>query len=233
MKTRTEIITDAFRKIGGLGDGEAITTTQLDAGEKALRSMTQALVAKGMPIWKLKRYQFSMSTLGGGYQTMGPGGTFVTASAPLKLISAQRYDNITQTTIDLNIYTRTDFFVIPSLQIEATPTHIYTQPQVNTTGDMGIWLWPAPNSYWRTNGSLIVDIQENFNPAQFAYSTPDFPDYWEEAIIYNLAVRLAPEYGLALPDRQVLQAEAKYYLEEALSFGNEEGSIKFEPKMRQ
>jgi len=53
----------------------------------------------------------------------------------------------------------------------------------------------------------------------------DFPSYWMDAIIYGLATRLAPEYGTAKDDRSILSAEARMFLEDALSYGTEEGSL--------
>lgn len=231
MKTRSDLITDAFRKIGALGDMETPTAAQLDAGEKALRGLVQFLATKGMPIWKLKQYAFPMSAWASGNPlTIGPALTQATSTAPLKVISAQRRDNLAGTTIDMNIYTRTEYFVIPSLNIDGTPTHIYNQPK--TEGTMDLYLWPRPNTYWTTHGDLLLDVQEQFSPLQFTFSTPDFPDYWEDAVLYQLATRLAPEYGLALPDRQMLKAEADQILKDTLDFGNEEGGIQFQPKYR-
>jgi hypothetical protein len=57
----------------------------------------------------------------------------------------------------------------------------------------------------------------------------DFPVYWTQAVVYNLAWSLAPEYGIPPTDRQVLAAEAKYWKDEALSYGSEEGSFYMQP----
>ncbi len=59
--------------------------------------------------------------------------------------------------------------------------------------------------------------------------TLDFPQWWHEAVIYGLASRLAPEYGIPLQDRSMYQKEAEYFLQEALSFGTEEGSLYLAP----
>jgi hypothetical protein len=58
----------------------------------------------------------------------------------------------------------------------------------------------------------------------------DFPPYWTEAIIYGLADRLAPEYGVPLQDRQVLSQQAERFHQTALMFGQEEGSLFFQPE---
>jgi hypothetical protein len=57
----------------------------------------------------------------------------------------------------------------------------------------------------------------------------DFPEEWYNAIIYNLAVRLAPEWGVPLPDRQMLLQEAKMYTEDATMTGQEDASFFIQP----
>ena len=41
----------------------------------------------------------------------------------------------------------------------------------------------------------------------------------------GLAWRLAGEYGIPIQDRQLLQKEAMYFHDMAMSFGTEEGSL--------
>jgi hypothetical protein len=48
-------------------------------------------------------------------------------------------------------------------------------------------------------------------------------------MIYGLADRLAPEYGVPLQDRQLLTQQAERFHQTALSFGMEEGSMFFQP----
>jgi hypothetical protein len=55
------------------------------------------------------------------------------------------------------------------------------------------------------------------------------PPEWTEAVIYGLAVRLAPEYGLSINERQQLKMEAKEFKDTALGFGTEEGSLYIQP----
>ena len=58
----------------------------------------------------------------------------------------------------------------------------------------------------------------------------DFPEEWYNAIIYTLAVRLAPEWGVPLPDRQMLMQEAKIYTEDAMMVGQEDASFYVMPE---
>jgi hypothetical protein len=55
------------------------------------------------------------------------------------------------------------------------------------------------------------------------------PEYWQEALIYGLAHRLSPEFGVPLADRQTLAAEAKRFLDDALEYNETEDSLFFRP----
>lgn len=226
MKTRDQLITDALEKAGGLGVNETASANQITRASSALYSLLKTFHTKGMPLWKLKQYSFAMNLFTNGYASLGYSCTLNTAGHPLKVISAQRYDNISETTIDLHIDTRYEYFVIPSVNIESVPTQIYFKPTA-TFGE--VYLWPRPDTYWQTNGTLLIDIQEPTNTLTAGTDLPDFPNEWEEAIIYGLADRLAPNYGLPIQERQMLKADAKERLDDALSFGNEEGSVYIHP----
>jgi hypothetical protein len=232
MKTRDQLITDALEKAGGLGVNETASANQISRASSALYSLLKTFNTKGMPLWKLKQHQIPMGVFINGYTSMGAmadGAGFETLTKPLKIISAQRYDTIAETTIDLYVDTRYEYFVIPAVNVESVPTQIYARP---TKTLLELRLWPRPDAYWTDHGMVYIDVQEAITTLTAGTDLPDFPDEWEEAIIYNLADRLAPNYGLPVQERQMLKKEAEARLEEALSFGNEEGSVFIRPAQR-
>jgi len=62
--------------------------------------------------------------------------------------------------------------------------------------------------------------------------TMDLPEEWYDAIVYDVAVKLAPRWGISLEDRKLLRAEAHEYLQSALDFGFEDGSLYILPDGR-
>lgn len=229
MKTRDQLITDALEKIGALGVNETATANQITRAASVLTSLLNFLRVKGMPQWKLKQYTYAMSLFTAGYAKMGVGQTLVSTTLPLKMLSAQRYDALALTTIDLNVYTRQEYFVIPSTSITSVPTQVYVQPQKTY---LDVYLWPLPDTYWTTNGSLKIDVQEATTDVTVGTDLPDFPVEWEDPIIYLLASRLAPNYGVPVQERNLLAQEAERILQEVLGFGNEEGSLYINPKVK-
>jgi hypothetical protein len=60
--------------------------------------------------------------------------------------------------------------------------------------------------------------------------TPYFPREWNNALIYGLSNLLAPEYGIPLNDRALMEKEAQKHLDIALDFGLENASLTFQPR---
>jgi hypothetical protein len=224
VATRADVITSALRKIGALGDWESPTTEQTTVATAALQNLVKAEQAQGMPVWNIKTRVIpfsSISTTSGC--TIGIGQTIAIAK-PLKVIMAYaREDNIDT---PLAIYTRQNFYNLTNHSITGNPNVIYYQPE----RDFGtLYCYPLPDSYTTTNVDCVIHYHAMFSDMDATGDELDFPPEWTESIIYSLAVRLAPEYGLSINERQQLKMEAKEIREQALSFGTEEGSIFLQP----
>lgn len=114
-----------------------------------------------------------------------------------------------------------------------SPVNFYFDPQNSQTSVAGVtpgmgvlYLYPTPNDSTQV---LFIEYQRPFEDLDAATDVPDIPDYWIEAAIYGLAVRLAPEYGLDSTERKQLIAEAEQYLETTLSFDQADGSVFLQP----
>lgn len=234
--SRDFIIQEAFRKIGRLGDFETLDTNRLNVGINAINPLVKALHADGMPLWAIKDETIAMSNFynlpANQYVTIGPGMTIAQLDKPLKIIQAIRRDpSVSTSVIDvpMNIYTWEDYERLSYKNTQGAPIHLYYQPQ-RITGNLV--LWPQPDSYWNTNGFLYIRYHRPFQDFNASTDEPDFPVEWHEALIYLLAVRLAPTYGVPLQEREILSKEAEKAKELALSFGTEEGSLFLHPAHR-
>jgi hypothetical protein len=79
---------------------------------------------------------------------------------------------------------------------------------------------------------LEVRYQMPFDDMDASSDNLAFPDSWYEAVIYGLAVRLAPEYQIPLDQRQVLKGEAKAAKDIAEVATQEFASLFFQPQVR-
>lgn len=232
--TRNDIIQSALRKIGAMGDQETIVDSaaanRLTAGINAINPMIKAFQAKGMPLWAQEQINVAMSNFATvGFKTIGPSQTISLAYKIMRVVEVYRRDTLAASDIEMNLFTWSDFLQLPIKAEPGTPLHFQYQPTAYA-GQLRIW--PLPDSYWQTNGQLLIRIVREIQDFDAAADEPDFPKEWQEALIYQLAVRLAPEYGLGMNDRQILKQEAKDALDEALSSGTEEGSIYIQPAHR-
>jgi len=225
--TRDQIINAAHRKIGIGVDGSTATTTQMTNAQEALNNLVFSLYAQGMPIWAMTTTFFTPVLGQTAYQVgLGIGTGNLNIQAPLKITQAFSRDNISNTDIPMNIYTQYNYNLLSTKVNQGYPVHFWYQPG-NQTGT--ITIWPAPDQYTATNRSIYFVYQRAFDQFNASTDTPDFPQVWIEPLIYSLAHRLGPEYGLPLSELDKLNETANALITNALSFGTEEGSIFIQP----
>lgn len=218
--TRDEFVTAALRKLGVLYEGEVPSASQLLTGVEALNGAIKMLQAKGMPLWAIAEYTFNTVVDQVKYP-IGVGMAFNTP-APLKVIQATRTE-VNASNSPLNIITHYDYNLLPKNDSSGVPVNFWYEP-LNGTGN--IYLWPKPMD---TTTTITITYQRPFEDAGSSLNNIDIPSYWSLALIYYTARILAPEYGTSKEDRASLVAEAKDFIEEALSFGTEEGSLYLSP----
>jgi len=81
---------------------------------------------------------------------------------------------------------------IPQKTLTGDPIILYYSPQISTGQ---VFIWPTPSDVnKRIEVTYLRQIQDFASSADNA----DFPQEWLETITYNLAVRIAPAYGLNL-----------------------------------
>jgi hypothetical protein len=237
--TRDEIIQNAFRKIGALGDYETIDTARTNAGIAALNPMIKTFMNQGMQVWCTQDVRVAMSVFSGGPTvTLSTGNTTVVtgdgagsgmAFQPLKILKAIRRDNSNASLpidIEMDLLTADSYLMQSSKNASGAPSMLFFKP-FRASSQISVWV--APDAYWQTNGQIILRVQRQIMDFDSATDNPDFPSQWFEALIYGLAMRLAPNYGLSLEDRKLLIAEAKDIIKQATDFDQEEGSITFVP----
>lgn len=218
---RDAVINAALRKLGVLSSGVSATTAQNTGAAEALNAMIKGLHADGMPVWAIKSYNFTPS-IGTALYQIGVGKTLNTAM-PLKILQAWRNQSSSVSNIPMNIYTSYNYNMLPLSNAQGVPINLYYQP-LSTYGEINLWPKPQDTQY-----NITIRYQRPFEDMNASTDDFDFPAYWTEALIYGLASRLAPEYGLPLQDRQAMKAEAEFFHQNALLYGVEEGSLFLQP----
>lgn len=228
--TRDQIVNAAFRKLGVISDGATATATQATNAQEALNNIVFSLYAQGMPVWAMTTTFFT-TVQGQVAYPVGPGiGTGnLNIIAPLKITQAWNLDvsNPNNTyRIPMNIYTQYNYNLLNAPLNQGFPIHLWYQPQ-NQTGTINIW--PAPDAYSAAHRQIWFVYQRPFDQFNASTDTPDFPQVWLEPLIYSLAHRLGPEYGIPLSELDKFDQTAQSLIQNALSFGTEEGSFFIQP----
>jgi len=222
--TRDSIINAALRKAQVLQEGQSANANQLATGAEALNVLVQEFVAvHGMPLWKRVEYNLTLVSGQSSY-TLGIGQANNTAY-PIKMLQARTYTVSTTSFYNVNILSNEEFNLLP-LNSAGNPVSINYQPKIN----FGIVrVWPTPDASMVT-GTLL---KLTYNTAQEVFTagtnTPDFPQEWVQALIYNLALLLTDEYGMSIADKQWLEKQAEKHLATALSIGAEDASLLIQP----
>jgi len=228
--TRDQIINAAYRKIGIGVDGSTATTTQLTNAQEALNNLVFSLYAIGMPVWAMTTTYFTLTQ--GVYQYpvgTGIGTGNLNIVAPLKITQAWNLDvtdPMNTYRIPMNIYTQYNYNLLSAPLDQGYPIHLWYQPG-NQSGMINIW--PAPDSASALYRQIWFVYQRPFDQFNASTDTPDFPQVWIEPLIYSLAHRLAPEFGLPLSEVDKLNETANTLIMNALSFGTEEGALFIQP----
>jgi hypothetical protein len=220
--TSNEIIDAALRKIAAISSGVSATSANRTDALQALNAMLKTFQTKGMPLWAIKEHSFALTATRS--YAIGAGQTVATP-APLKVVQAYIKHTTDLTSVPLLINNRNDYNTNqPASTTTGVPVELeYIIPGQTQIGTIRIW--PLPDSDTITNKQITLVYQRPFEDMVNTTDNVDFPQFWHEAIIYGLAVRIAPEFGVPIKDRTILKAEAKEFLDDALSFGTEEGSI--------
>lgn len=213
--TRDKIIKAALRKCGVLAEGETPSTESYTNCSEALNNIVLRYATLGMPLWK--RIELSVSLVSGTKN--------YTISNVLQVTQVVLQDTTGGTQYELIPKDRYDYNRLPSTT-SGTPVQWSFVPGLEN-GTLSVW--PTPDSQAASAKTLLVTYQKEFDGFNASGDTPDFPAYWTDALIYELAVSIAPEYGVPLQDRSMLKGEAKAYLDQAQGYGDDKFSLFIQP----
>jgi len=125
---------------------------------------------------------------------------------PLKVLSARRENSSTE--IEMFQLSREEYFNLPNKTATGTPVQYYYDPQ---QGTVKMYLWPTPSTVDDVINLTYLDELEIISANT---DTSNFPQEWMEYLVYGLAVRIAPLYGIAVPNEVLaVYTEAKSLLE--------------------
>lgn len=183
MSTAQDLIEGALRKIAVLGYGSSLSNEEAQDGLSALNAMLASWSVDNATIYTESKLNNSWAA-GTGSKTIGSGGDIDT-TRPTD-ITAATY-TIGTTVYKLDIRDEKERAMLADLTTQGTPSELYYDADYPLAN---IYLQSIPN----TAGTLNLYYRIPLTSFALLTTTFAFPPEYEEALIYNLAIRLAPEY---------------------------------------
>lgn len=133
------------------------------------------------------------------------------------------YSSAAERTLD--VVSRQEYWNLGKKTQEGAVNLLYFDPRRD---DSELRVFNSPDS---SLDYLKMVVHFPFEDMDAQANTPDFPQYWYEAVVWNLAVRLMYKFGGAVTQdrRREIRSLAKEFKEDALNFDTEDNSIFFQP----
>lgn len=187
--TGLDLVSAALRKIGAVASGETVDAASSTDALAELNRMLATWSTEGLLIYSKVRETFTL-TGGVGSYSMGPGATLDT-TRPMKIVDAAI--SISGLEYRLRVITVDEYARVTLKSLQGIPGYLYPE---GTYPNETLNLYPVPT----TNYTLVTYSAKPLSSVATLSATISFPPGYEDALVYNLAVRLAPEYGRQVPD---------------------------------
>jgi hypothetical protein len=191
--TAAQVIEYALRKINILAEGQSASS---EAQDRALTEL-EVMLKEWMPypaIWRLTESYLTLVANTQGYN-LNP--------RPYRIVDV-RYRNSSANDLPMTELSRQEYYDLPDKTATGTPTSWYFDPQRATTA---IYTWPLLSSV--TTQSLRITHQRRMEDIDNVDNEIDVDQEHLSTVGYNLAARLADDYGRKGPhiDRVIARAE--------------------------
>jgi hypothetical protein len=143
---------------------------------------------------------------------------------PLRVVSGRRFAFNGSIDTQMIMMSRIDYRNQPNKSSPGTITQFYYDPRggANTQGQM--WVWPAPSdvtsafkfTWWRP----VQDFTTSAN-------IPDLPQEWLDALVWNLALKMAPEYDCSTTRYEMIKDQSASSLDNVSGWDREIESYLF------
>jgi len=190
MATVRDILQAACRKIGVLASGEALEAAQAQDALAVLNDMLAEWNTRQLMVYTIDRQVFSLA-IGQQTYTLGAGGNF-NVPRPFKIDMAGVIVPGTAgglpVEIPIQLLTDEEYRAVSVKTLASGwPVQMYVQ------GNMPLnvlWMWPTPLQ----NCQIVLYTWNRTTAFTNLSDEVVFPDGYQKAIVYNLAVELATEY---------------------------------------
>lgn len=217
--SRNDLIEAALGCLGVIAQGQTPSLEDYTIGAKLLNTTISRLRTLGLSLWARTSFSWTPTTFN---YNIGEGQVLDTPY-PIHLLQAYRTDT-GGAKVPIDIESDFNYNTFPTSAGGQIPYKISYTPKVN----YGIIkFWPTDLS---TNTNIVTIVYTRpFEYFDTSTDTMDMPEEWYDAVIWDLACKLAPRWGMPINDRQLLRKEADLYLKQAMDHGYEDASYFVQP----
>jgi hypothetical protein len=187
--TGRDLVTASLRLIGAIAPGESLEASEATDGLASINRMLDSWSNEGLLIYSNAKETFTL-TPGTQSYTMGPSGNFNT-TRPQKIEQVLLQINTTpvSTEYQCEILSLDEWTRILQKQISTPyPNSVY----INYSYPLAtLEFYPVPSVAY----GLVIYSWKTLSRITGLDTTISLPPGYEEALIYNGSIRLAPEYG--------------------------------------
>jgi hypothetical protein len=202
MTTPQDLINLALKQANVLGVGQTASPDDTADAFKLLQMM--------LAQWQRRRYivyhlvDYPLVATGATTYSVGTGGDFnIPRPSKIEAAFARLINNPApvQPDIPLRIlHAREDYNRITLKALKSIPDYVF----YDSGFPMGtLYVWPVPTSQYEIHITVMETLQQFVTPTD----TINLPPEYEEAIMFNMVLRLYPIYGL--PPNPIIVASAK------------------------
>ena len=219
--TRDELIDQAAVKAGVMDpEGGSLSVVQRNNAAMNLNTMIVAWQADGLQIWKRLIIPITMVASQRVYD-LGPAGASGNTERPIRILDGYIRQTTGNNDTPVKILSLEEYNRFGVKDTEGLPTQVFYHP-VLTNGQ--VYVYPVPTE----ENTLYLEMLYPFQYFSAGDDNADFPNEWLNALIYNLAVELAYDYGVETKRLTKLEARADYLHRQALGT-SQENSVYFQP----
>lgn len=207
--TIRDTLTQAMRKAGVLSWGETLAAEDAQAARDELNLMLKGWQNKGYNLWTKTAGSLALTTAAS--YTLDP-------VRPLKILSA-RFKRTDGSEIQMERLTRDEYDRLTLKTTVGIPTQFYYDRQREAAR---LYVWPVLGA--ASGQTIEFTYERETDDITSLDAELDVPSEWFDAVIYNLAARIAETVPMDQPP--MLFQRAQMLLNEALAF-DREGSVYF------
>lgn len=189
--TALDMIKRSMRLIGALGRGETPTADEQNDGLTALNAMVEVMTTQRLAIYHIQTASYTWPAATQS-RTIGPSGDFDTVR-PLRIEKAwQRLDSIDY---PMHVMTSAQWARIQQKGLSTEiMDRVYLEPDYPIAT---LWVYEVPTG----SATLYLQTWEQLQSFPLATTQIALPPGYEDMLVHNLALSLAPEYQRPVPDR--------------------------------